>query len=182
MSPSSHEQRVPVLASHPDALKPGDHPGRAFQIDHSHAGFPQGFMTRRILSRSLSRCVLADECNRPNCQRVAVSSGGDIPDAGTALPDLNRLCFVPIHRYHRPVQGYRTAARPGRRLALVFNAATVILSQKTPRSTPLPKIFRGEWPAVFKWSRPTRTGKWPTRMMVPMLFTFLTKSIDLHSS
>ena len=68
--------------------------------------------------------------------------------APPSRPD--RLCFVPIHRYHRPVQGYRTAARPGRRLALVINEATVILTQKTPRSTPLPKIFHGEWLAIVE--------------------------------
>ena len=30
---TAHEERVPVLASHPDACWPGDHPGRAFPDD-----------------------------------------------------------------------------------------------------------------------------------------------------
>jgi hypothetical protein len=69
-------------------------------------------------------------------------------DAGTTAPDLNRLCFIAIYRHHRPVQGCRTATCPGRRLALVMSEATVILPQKMGRSTPLLKIFRGQYLAV----------------------------------
>jgi len=107
---------------------------------------------------------------------------GWCPGCRYRRPDLNRLCFVPIHRYHRPVQGYRKAARPGRRLALVINVATSILPQKTPRSTPLPKIFRGEWPAVLKKCLPTETGTWSSDDAALLLFVFLKKSIYLHSS
>jgi len=77
---------------------------------------------------------------------------GRHPECRYRNPNLNRLCFVPIYRYHRPVQVYRTAARPGRHLALVINEATVILPQKTPRSTPYPKIFLGEGSAVLSQS------------------------------
>ena len=48
-----------------------DPPGRASSDDRSHAGFPQGFLTRRILT-FVSLC-LADECHRPNCQRASRS-------------------------------------------------------------------------------------------------------------
>lgn len=44
-----HEGRVPVLASHPDMRFPVDPPDR-MSSRCSHAGFPQGFLTRRILT------------------------------------------------------------------------------------------------------------------------------------
>ena len=62
----THEERVPVLASHPDASSRGP-TGPGCPHNRSHAGFPQGFLTRRILT-FVSLC-LADECYRPNCQR-----------------------------------------------------------------------------------------------------------------
>jgi hypothetical protein len=46
---------------------PVDPPGRV-SSRCSHAGFPQGFLTRRILT-FVSLC-LADEYHRPNCQRI----------------------------------------------------------------------------------------------------------------
>jgi hypothetical protein len=49
-----HEGRVPVLACHPDIRLPVDPPGR-MSSRGTHAGFPQGFLTRRNLISS--RCV-----------------------------------------------------------------------------------------------------------------------------
>jgi hypothetical protein len=37
------------------------------KTNHSHAGYPQGLLTRRFFTYLVS--CLADECNRPNCQR-----------------------------------------------------------------------------------------------------------------
>ena len=58
---------MPVLRAIPAPPDLGTAQVRALRIDHSHAGFPQGFMTRRILI-FVSLC-LADEYHRPNCQR-----------------------------------------------------------------------------------------------------------------
>ena len=76
--PPTHEKRVPVLASHPDASIPGDHPGRAFRTTTRTPASLKGSLTRRILT-FVSLC-LADECNRPNCQRIA-DSGWTASDA-----------------------------------------------------------------------------------------------------
>ena len=99
--PPHREGRVPVLASHPDALIPVDPPGRV-SSRRSHAGFPQGFLTRRILT-FVSLC-LADECHRPNCQRIR-SDPLDDPARGRVR--WNRIAeHRPVHhstRRHRPV-------------------------------------------------------------------------------
>jgi hypothetical protein len=60
-------KRVPVHVSRPSRIQAWGPPRPGIsENDLSHAGFPQGFkLTRRISSR----LVLADECNRPNCQR-----------------------------------------------------------------------------------------------------------------
>jgi hypothetical protein len=51
-----HEGRVPVLACHPDIRTPVDPPGR-MSSRCTHAGSPQGFLTRRNLDYLVSFCV-----------------------------------------------------------------------------------------------------------------------------
>ena len=91
-------------------------------INRSHAGFPQGSITRRISNLSRLVSYLADECNRPNCQRritteVRTHQRRNEPSllGTTAEGD----CRVLFYRRHRPVQGCGMPARPGRHLAWV---------------------------------------------------------------
>src|SRR5947209_2373309 len=55
--------------------------------------------------------------------------------------DLNRLCFVPIYRYHRPVQGYHMAARPGRRLAFGYYRSKGNTTHKNAKVNSPPQDF-----------------------------------------
>jgi hypothetical protein len=127
------EQRVPVLARpSPTPGNRGTTPAQAFQTDHSHAGFPQGFMTRRILSGYLSlRLWLTNAIDR--IVKEPKRRPGMRPDSA--------LCFSPIHRYHRPVQASRRAARPAvvRRRLLRSNVNN---SPKNSKVNSLARIFR----------------------------------------
>jgi hypothetical protein len=79
----------------------------AIRIDRSHAGFPQGSFNATNLF--LSRLVLADECNRPNCQRTAAGLGrGDARDTGIAMHDL-----MGLPRSHPPTPSAGSRLRPG---------------------------------------------------------------------
>ena len=80
----------------------------------------KGSLTRRILSCLISRCVLADECNRPNCQRRTAASTRGITTNWLYDPEGGGLASLLIHRHHRPVQACLTATYPGRRLALGY--------------------------------------------------------------
>jgi hypothetical protein len=53
----------------------------------------------------LSRLVLADECNRPNCQRNANERACATSGIMSTLShDSQWRCLAHIHRHHRPVQ------------------------------------------------------------------------------
>jgi hypothetical protein len=109
------------------------------RIDHSHAGFPQGLSTRRICSYLVSYWLTnaIDQIVKepPHAGRELLLN------FSTTAHDLMRRCFALIYRHHRPVQYCRVAARPGRRLTLVISEAKVILTRKSPRSTPLKGFF-----------------------------------------
>jgi hypothetical protein len=92
-------------------------------INRSHAGFPQGSITRRISNLSRLVSYLADECNRPNCQRritteVRTHQRRNEPSllGTTAEGD----CRVLFYRRHRPVQGCGMPAHPGRHQSSVL--------------------------------------------------------------
>src|SRR5262245_54377888 len=55
--------------------------------------------------------------------------------------DLNWLRFVPIYRYHRPVQDYQVAARPGRRLAFGYYRSKDNTTYKNPKVNSPPQDF-----------------------------------------
>jgi len=109
------------------------------RIDHSHAGFPQGLLTRRICSYLVSYW-LTNTIDRivkdaPNSSGVAL----ELP----ALP--HTTCGVGTSL--SPTDGIgrckaALAARPGRRLTMVVSEARAILTCKSPRSTPLPGFLR----------------------------------------
>ena len=74
-----------------------------YRIDHSHAGFPQGLLTRRFssylvsywLTNAIDRIVKETPTRRTeDCTR----------NTSTTSHDLRRRCFALIHRRHRPVQ------------------------------------------------------------------------------
>jgi hypothetical protein len=70
--------------------------GRAFPDDHSHAGFPQGFLTRRILT-FVSLC-LADECHQPNCQRARLAPLTSTDGIGRCRATLEQPIPAVSHR------------------------------------------------------------------------------------
>jgi hypothetical protein len=111
--------RVPVLASHPDIRSPVDPPDRMSSRP----------LARRLPSRVLdatnltfvSLC-LADECYRPNCQRIRSQLGFYAPAArrvrSPAGPHLGELpldaigrCEVPLSNSSRPSFGHRLRSR-----------------------------------------------------------------------
>jgi hypothetical protein len=99
----------------------------------------KGQFTRRIFHLSRLVSYLADECNRPNCQRETTTAKRthqrriEPSLLGTTAEGNCRTLF---HRHHRPVQGCVMAARPGRRVAWVVNEATAMVAKKLPASTP----------------------------------------------
>jgi hypothetical protein len=104
--------------------------GRAFPDDHSHAGFPQGFLTRRILT-FVSLC-LADECHQPNCQRARLAPLTSTDGIGRCKvafeqpnPAVLRTFFC---SYFHPL--------PASWAWEELREAKAILTQETRRSTP----------------------------------------------
>ncbi len=70
---------MPVVESRPAARILATYQfGRSGATLHTPASL-KGYLTRRISSRLSIPCILADECNRPDCQRTAarVSAGRD---------------------------------------------------------------------------------------------------------
>jgi hypothetical protein len=137
----SPEKRVPVLCEPSRRLiDPGTTQVGRYRIDHSHAGFPQGSLTRRFstylvsywLTNAIDRIVKETPLHR-------TGMAPEIPARfRTTCLGLVSLLF---HRRHRPVQYRIEAACPGRQLTLVISEAKVILTRKSPRSTPHTGIF-----------------------------------------
>ena len=110
------------------------------RIDHSHAGFPQGLLTRRFSSYLVSYW-LTNAIDRI-VKETTPRRTRDAPELpARPLTTCGGGCFALIHRRHRPVQGCIIAARPGRRLTMVVSEAKAILTRKAPRSTPLSNFF-----------------------------------------
>ena len=118
----------------------GDHPGRAFRIDHSHAGFPQGSLTRRfssyLVSYWLTNAIDRIVKETPHATKVApdqhahTTCGGDAslhpptPSAGARL---------------------RLAARPGRRLRWLLAKQRLILTRNLRGQLPSPGFLRSRY-------------------------------------
>jgi hypothetical protein len=132
--------------------------GRAFPDDHSHAGFPQGFLTRRILTFVSFYVWLTNAINRIVKEHGAAFMEYLHPlfckRVETYLPRA-RLASRTSHRRHRPVQGCFWATQPGRLANMVLfvslillpasgpgvtREAKAILTEETRRSTPYPEI------------------------------------------
>lgn len=136
--PPPHEGRVPVLAGHPDMRSRWTHRTR-MSSRCPHAGFPQGFLTRR--KSHLVSC-LADECYRPNCQRI-----GTDPRLGTRhvaacepgiRPGPRSLPLDAVGRSRCPQDTH-----PGRLPASGFVCeAKAILTDSGLRSTPSSDFFQ----------------------------------------
>jgi hypothetical protein len=121
------------------------------RIDHAHAGFPQGFMTRRIL-RFVSLC-LADECHQPNCQRNEMPSRRDTSEPGEGFGPRRLEAACPPGSPLTSSAGARLLAssppRPSSSQLVPtpttkvegLHEAKVILPQKTRRSTLRPGFF-----------------------------------------
>jgi hypothetical protein len=95
---------------------------------------------------------LADECNRPNCQRIDLSSGNSCLGYRHYYPRPESPSLRPSHP-PIPSAGarlpYGSSPRPSFWL-WVIDEARVILPTKIRRSTPLPKIFRRRSPSLSK--------------------------------
>jgi hypothetical protein len=80
-SPTIHQTnmlRVPVLASHPDALDLGTtQAGRIGTTARTPASLKGSFDATKFTFVSSFLAVLADECNRPNCQRITSPNQSD---------------------------------------------------------------------------------------------------------
>ena len=84
----------------------------------SHAGFPQGFMTRRILLIfvSFSFWLTIPSTEFSKSRLTGLMSRRSIPGKGSHLGHRFRSdCLIHFHRRHRPVQGCSSATHPGRR-------------------------------------------------------------------
>ena len=110
------------------------------RIDHSHAGFPQGLLTRRFSSYLVSYW-LTNAIDRIVKETPVDGPGDCARDTSTISHDLPGRCFTLTHRHHRPVQCCILAACAGRRLTLDISEAKTILTRKFPRSTPPRGIF-----------------------------------------
>ena len=77
-------------------LRPGDHPGRAFRIDRSHAGFPQGLIDATNLILSVVASWLTNAIDRIVKEQL-IDRGTHASDIGITIPDLNRLRFATSH-------------------------------------------------------------------------------------
>jgi hypothetical protein len=105
-----HGGRVPVLASHPDAPARWTH-RKGRPIDRSHAGSPQGFLTRRILPSS--RCVwLTNAIDRI----VKESDPTTVLRSSTELGSQGVVGFLSRSCHSTPSAGVRclSATHPGR--------------------------------------------------------------------
>ena len=124
-------------ACHPDIRSPVDPPGR-MSSRRTHAGFPQGFLTRRNLTYFVSLC-LADECYRPNCQRIESAPGSTCGLSAGFEPGTRNRAPLTITRRCRPVQGAFEQLTPAVVSAIGFvREAKAIVPEKSPRSTTHP--------------------------------------------
>jgi hypothetical protein len=89
------------------AIPPPDDPGTTQigrdRIDHSHAGYPQGLLTRRFSSYLVSYW-LTNAIDRI-VKETPAASQGVTRRAGTTFWPVWR-CFALSHRRHRPEQRY----------------------------------------------------------------------------
>jgi hypothetical protein len=118
-APPPHGGRVPVLASHPDIRSRWTHRDRR-PLDRSHAGSPQGFLTRRNLISS--RCVWLTNA----IDRIVKESGTAFPGHTGSTPgsrkspessprsrplDAIGRSQVPLGNSPRPSFGHRFRSR-----------------------------------------------------------------------
>jgi len=138
----SLKKHVPVVESRPAAFCSGDLPERAIEIDHSHAGFPQGLFDATNLISLPIRFVASWLTNA--IDRIVKERPPELAEPGAnstrALSDSNRPDLVMIYRHHRPVQACPLAARPGRCLRESCEAV-IILTRRSSRLKPLHNNF-----------------------------------------
>jgi len=139
----SLKKHVPVVESRPAAFCSGDLPERAIEIDHSHAGFPQGlFDATNLISLSI-RFVASWLTNA--IDRIVKERPPELAKPGAnstrALSDSNRPDLVMIYRHHRPVQACPLAARPGRCLASICEQGNLNPSSAKPEGQPSTSRF-----------------------------------------
>jgi hypothetical protein len=91
---SSHSKRVPVLASHPAALWPGDHPDRAFTgLTARTPASLKGQLTRRIYAYLVSSW-LTNAIDRIVKELPLNQTGGSARNALATALDPKRHCLA----------------------------------------------------------------------------------------
>jgi hypothetical protein len=147
----------------PDDLRTS---GRAFPDDHSHAGFPQGFLTRRILTFVSFYVWLTNAINRIVKEQVVDPS--DTPDPSRRFrpifqePDLSHE----LPPMASAGAGLLMSNPPRPSQSIVIGVTRVIITNPRPRSNPLCLFSkkRPEKPWIAASSEGRRPVELPTEV------------------